>query len=752
MRPVAFLLVMGASLLGLPLLASGQPHVPRVLYVSTVAANSFAHDSRVHAGEVLAALGQQSGAFTVTRTEDVSQLTATNLATYDALVFFTAGDLAIDATQKVALLQFISNGKGFVGIHSATDTFHGQPDPRNAWPEYSAMIGGIFETHPWDQLATIKVEDQTHRSTKHLGASFAITDEIYQFRAWSRADVHVLLSLDTTSVPPNGGRADNDYALAWTKSYGSGRVFYTALGHHVENWDDARFQQHVFQGIRWALGDADLDADDDGLPDDWETRFGLDRHSATGNNGPNGDPDGDGVTNAQELAAGTHPLGLQQRYLAEGATGTFFDTRIALVNPNPAATAHVQLRFLPEDGIVKSTDLIMPPQSRRTVFVDDVPGMASAAFSTVVESDTPVVVDRTMTWAGGESYGSHAETSVAGPALQWYFAEGATHGSFDLFYLIQNPSPTQTAQVTASYLPLSGAAIERTYEVLPNHRLTIQADAIPGLAAAEFAAAFTVTNNMPVIVERAMYLSTPDQTWAGGHDSAGATALATRWFLAEGATGGFFNTFVLVGNPGAADAEVRLSYLPADGNVIVRSHTVPAHGRLTVNIATESPALEQTTMSTIVESTNAVPVVVERAMWWPANGQGWYEGHDAMATTETGTTWALADGEAGGPLGAKTYVLVATTADGPATDSVRLTVFRENGGPLTRTYPNLLTPNRRFTFDIDGEFPELTGQRFGVLVETLNQMPVVVERAMYSNDTHGVFYAAGTDVVGTRLP
>jgi hypothetical protein len=445
---------------------------------------------------------------------------------------------------------------------------------------------------------------------------------------------------------------------------------------------------------------------------------------------------------------------MQQRYLAEGASGTFFDTRIALVNPDPTATAHVQLRFLPEDGIVKSTDLAMPPQSRRTVFVDDVPGMASAAFSTVVESDVAVVVDRTMTWAGGQGYGSHAETSVAGPAPQWYFAEGATHGSFDLFYLIQNPSPTQTAQVTASYLPLSGAAIERTYEVLPNHRLTIQADAIPGLEAAEFAAAFTVSNSVPVIVERAMYLTTPDQTWAGGHDSAGATALATRWFLAEGATGGFFNTFVLVGNPNATDAEVRMSYLPADGSVIVRTHTVPAHGRLTINVATESPALEQAAMSTIVESTNAVPVVVERAMWWPGPtvSPTWYEGHDSLATTETGTTWALADGEAGGSTSAKTYVLVATTADGPAMDSVRLTVFRETGGPLTKTYPDLLIPNRRFTFDLDNEFPELAGQRFGVLVETLNHMPVVVERAMYSNDAKGVFWAAGTNVVATRLP
>src|SRR5689334_24767287 len=125
------------------------------------------------------------------------------------------------------------------------------------------MIGAHFINHPWDQAATIKVEDQTHRSTKHLGASFVITDEIYEFRNWSRDSVHVLLSLDLTSVPPPppGARTDGDFALAWTKTYGSGRVFYTALGHHPEEWDDPRLQQHVVQGIRWALGDADHDAD-----------------------------------------------------------------------------------------------------------------------------------------------------------------------------------------------------------------------------------------------------------------------------------------------------------------------------------------------------------------------------------------------------------------------------------------------------------------------------------------------------------
>jgi type 1 glutamine amidotransferase len=743
------LIVTVSCWVGLPVVAAGQTSVPKILYISHAAL--FAHESRYHAGDVLIALGQSSGAFTVTSTDDVSTLTAANLANYDGLAFFTSGELPITGSQKAAILQFVSAGKAFIGLHGAADTFY-------AWPEYGVMLGGYFENHPWTEDITINVEDQAHRSTRHLGPSFSIFAETYQFKAWSRANVHVLLSLDMTSVDPNGGsRTDGDYALAWTKSYGAGRVFYTALGHENAVWDDPRFQQHVLGGIRWALGDRDLDADADTLPDAWEIAFGLDRHLADGVNGPTGDPDGDGVTNAQELLARTSPVGTFKRYLAEGATGTFFDTRIALVNPDAAVTAHTQLRFLTEDGPLYTWEVVLPPQSRQTVFVDDIPGMASAAFSTVIDSDTPVVVDRTMSWAEGQGYGSHAETAVVTPAPQWYFAEGATHGAFSLFYLIQNPSTTDVAHVTASYFTSTGQQIDRLYDVLPNRRLTIPVDDIPELQEAELAATFT-SSTVPVIVERAMYLSNPGQPFSGGHASAGVTALASRWFLAEGATGNFFNTFVLVGNPNAIEAPVQVRYLPSAGAAVERTHVVPAHGRLTLNIATESPALTQTDVSTIVESPDDLPVVVERAMWWPA--PPFYEGHGSLATTQLGTRWAMADGEAGGAANAKTYVLVAT-GDAPALDSLRLTVFIEGGQTLRKVYPNVLTPNRRLTFDIGSEFPAAVGHRFGIEVESLGEtrsdvvtpvtrMPLIVERAMYS-DAGGVFWAAGSNVVATKL-
>jgi hypothetical protein len=185
-----------------------------------------------------------------TVTQDVSVISREGLEPFSAVVFYTTGELPISDEQKTALIEFVKSGKGFVGIHSATDTFY-------KWAEYGELIGGYFDGHPWHQEVTVKVEDQKHPATKHLGASFKMTDEIYQFKSWSRDKVHVLLSLDVTSVDltkTGVKRADKDFGLAWTRSFGKGRMFYTALGHREEVWKDERFQTHLVNGIKWAMG------------------------------------------------------------------------------------------------------------------------------------------------------------------------------------------------------------------------------------------------------------------------------------------------------------------------------------------------------------------------------------------------------------------------------------------------------------------------------------------------------------------
>src|SRR5436190_11332636 len=146
--------------------ALGAPK--RILYMTHSA--GFVHGSIPTSCAVMRDLGARSGAFDVTCSEDLSLLSADSLRDFDVLYFFTSGELALSDQQKADLLDFVRNGKGFGGVHSATDTLY-------TWPEYGELIGGIFNGHPWAQGVTVRVEDQEHPATAGLGESFRIDDE-----------------------------------------------------------------------------------------------------------------------------------------------------------------------------------------------------------------------------------------------------------------------------------------------------------------------------------------------------------------------------------------------------------------------------------------------------------------------------------------------------------------------------------------------------------------------------------------------
>lgn len=216
--------------------AQGSPF--RVMMLT--ATRGFRHDSIPAARDVMNALAVSSGEFTVTTTEDVSAITASTLAGYDVLFFaLTTGELPFDAEQKTAIVNFVSGGKGLLGVHSAADTLYD-------WPDYGRLVGAYFKEHPWTQSATVLIEDQTHPSTVGLGDRFTLTEEFYTFRENPRPRVQVLLRLDPSSVGATG-----DYPLAWTQSYGAGRTYYNALGHFAETWRDARFQRQLAGALRW---------------------------------------------------------------------------------------------------------------------------------------------------------------------------------------------------------------------------------------------------------------------------------------------------------------------------------------------------------------------------------------------------------------------------------------------------------------------------------------------------------------------
>jgi hypothetical protein len=493
----------------------------------------------------------------------------------------------------------------------------------------------------------------------------------------------------------------------------------------------------------------------------WITIGGAATGTGSGNVSWVAEPNQTGAPRSGELVVAgrvvqvSQPGALYRRYLAEGATGAFFDTRLALVNVD-AGAADVTLRFQRDDGTTIAQTLLVPGRSRRTVFPAALSGLEAAAFSTLVESTLSLVVDRTMQWPPTK-YGSHAETSLDGPSTTWYLAEGAT-GPFELFYLIQNPSSTDVT-VTVTYLrPAPDAPIEKAYTVRANSRTTIWVDVeeFPAgsgqrlLEATDVSA--RIVASQPIVVERAMYLSGGDQPFVAGHASAGVTAPASSWYLAEGATGGFFEMFILIANPQPTPAEVEARYLTSTGRTLVKSYTVAANSRRTIWVDMEEfdgegRALADVAVSTSLTSTNGVPVIVERTMWWPQ--PAWYEAHNSPGATATGTRWALAEGEVGGADGTQTYILIANT--GAAAGQVRVTLFFEDGTTAVRTFT--VAASSRFNVGVASEFAEAANRRFGALIESLGPgpAPIVVERAMYSN-SGGLVWSAGTNALGARLP
>jgi type 1 glutamine amidotransferase len=222
---------------------TAPPTVSPIRVLMLTATTGFRHDSIPAARAAVAAIAARSSDISVTGTENLADLSATRLGATDVLMFaLTTGELPFDESQKRAIVDFVNNGGGFIGVHSATDTLYD-------WPDYGRIVGAYFKEHPWTQQATVTVEDRAHPTTAGLGASFSLTEEFYTFRSNPRGTVHVLLTLDPGSVGAQG-----DFPLAWTQSIGRGRSYYNALGHFPETWNDSRFQMQIAAAVRWTAG------------------------------------------------------------------------------------------------------------------------------------------------------------------------------------------------------------------------------------------------------------------------------------------------------------------------------------------------------------------------------------------------------------------------------------------------------------------------------------------------------------------
>ncbi len=224
------------------LAASTTKHKKKILVFSKTA--GFRHASIPKGKEALLLMGKQNN-FSVDTTEDASFFTAKTLKQYDAVVFLsTTGDV-LNNEQQTAFENYIRSGKGFVGIHAATDTEY-------EWPWYCKLVGANFASHPKQQKAMLHVTDAVHLSTKHLPKAWERFDEWYNFKN-QNADVKVLLTIDEKSY--QGGKNGDPHPMAWYHVFDGGRAFYTALGHTDESYKEEAFLKHVLGGIKYATGD-----------------------------------------------------------------------------------------------------------------------------------------------------------------------------------------------------------------------------------------------------------------------------------------------------------------------------------------------------------------------------------------------------------------------------------------------------------------------------------------------------------------
>lgn len=236
-------------------IAQSKPGLPRLLFF----ANPMGSDNTVirrPSPDVLSVAEQRfaelsQGVFEVNITQNGAEVSAAKLPQYQVVVFFTA--INPPGVEVDALVDWVARGGAFVGIHSTANTYQGHAG-------FGELLGARYDRRPWrtrenpQTNVRVKVDDKTHPATRHMGDSFEIADDIYLFKNFDLSKMTLLLSLDPKSLDLTKTRpTDKDFPVAWAKSHGKGRVFYTALGDWDETWKNPAYRTHIIEGIRWSM-------------------------------------------------------------------------------------------------------------------------------------------------------------------------------------------------------------------------------------------------------------------------------------------------------------------------------------------------------------------------------------------------------------------------------------------------------------------------------------------------------------------
>jgi len=237
----------------------------------------YFHTAIPYGKAAFAMMGEKTGAFEAVVSDDIAMFEPEKLSEFDAVLFNNANQevfmpdepnqLPAEDYKKAkereirlrkSLIEFVKSGKGIAAIHASTNCFRD-------WDEFAEMMGARFDNHPWEagSPVTLRVEEPNHPLMAAFKEPyFIIEEETYQHKApYSRQNVRVLMSVDParTSVKLDHvswiHRTDNDFPIVWVKSYGSGRVFYSAIGHQHEHIWNPVILQHFLDGIQFVLGD-----------------------------------------------------------------------------------------------------------------------------------------------------------------------------------------------------------------------------------------------------------------------------------------------------------------------------------------------------------------------------------------------------------------------------------------------------------------------------------------------------------------
>ncbi|HEY5494638.1 MAG TPA: DUF5719 family protein [Candidatus Anoxymicrobiaceae bacterium] len=409
-------------------------------------------------------------------------------------------------------------------------------------------------------------------------------------------------------------------------------------------------------------------------------------------------------------------------FLAEGSTAWGFDCHISIENPNAAAVM-ARIRYMTSSGRVDAGAVMLPPMSQTVVNPRD--SIGSRDFSTEVDCDDAtrtIAVDHTMTWTGkGAASGEgHSSIGVPWPARTWYMPEGSSRWGFETWLLIQNPG-TATAHCMVTYMTEDTGPRVVEHDVPPLSRASFSMASDVGARDASI----EVTSDVDVVPERSMFRNNRRE----GHDSIGATAPATDYYLAEGTTGWGFTTYLLVQNPNSQPADVTITCMTPGGLVMEAPFTMPADSRKTVRL---NDLLAAADCSIRVHSPQGI--IAERSMYWEsATGEAT---HDSIGTAGPHTNYYLPDGETSN--GRETWTLVENPNPQPVDVEVS---YLTPSGTGDVVFGDRVPAYSRRTYNMSDRIPQ---GRAAVLVRSKTAGGgIVVERSMYWNSR-----GAGTNTIG----